>query len=195
MDRSKDFIEVHVGAIKFDKEIGAPVIVLTDESNRYSLPIWIGLPEARAIGLALSKITTPRPLTHDLLISVVKAFGYKVTEVLVDEHETTSDVFQAKIVLHSQRKGLASEISFDSRPSDAVALAVMEGARILCARHLMEVDEPQLAKSDPDRMAFRSFVDGIKASDFNLAVLDKLAAEKLKEDATEITEDSDEKQV
>ena len=93
------------------------VILKEKDSDRY-LPIWIGPAEADAIAVKLQDISVPRPLTHDLLRSIIDTLGATVSHILVNDLE--SDTFYAKIIINVN--GSSSEI--DSRPSDAIALAV-----------------------------------------------------------------------
>ncbi|MEK7858047.1 MAG: bifunctional nuclease family protein [Elusimicrobiota bacterium] len=101
------------------------IIFLEELSGNRLLPIWIGISEGQAIAIRFSGIVLPRPLTHDLLLAAVKALGYTVEKVVIcDIKENT---FYAKI--HIQ-KG-ASSLTLDSRPSDAIAVAVRAGCTIL----------------------------------------------------------------
>ena len=93
------------------------VILRVKDSDRY-LPIWIGPSEADAIALKLQDVSVPRPLTHDLLRAVIVSLGATVNHIVVSD--LTDDTFYAKIVL--QHNGTTMEV--DSRPSDAIALAV-----------------------------------------------------------------------
>ena len=93
------------------------VILRVKDSDRY-LPIWIGPSEADAIALKLQDVSVPRPLTHDLLSAVIVSLGATVNHIVVSD--LTDDTFYAKIVL--QHNGTTMEV--DSRPSDAIALAV-----------------------------------------------------------------------
>ena len=99
------------------------VILKVKGSDRY-LPIWIGANEADAIALKLQDLSVPRPLTHDLLGSVIASLGAEVSHILVSD--LSDDTFYAKIVL--SHNGGRTEI--DSRPSDAIALAVRTQAPI-----------------------------------------------------------------
>ena len=99
------------------------VILRVKESNRY-LPIWIGPSEADSIALKLQDVAVPRPLTHDLLRSVIASLGATVSRIVVSD--LNNDTFYAKIVL--QVNGSTMEV--DSRPSDAIALAVRTDAPI-----------------------------------------------------------------
>jgi len=99
------------------------VILRVKESNRY-LPIWIGPNEADSIALKLQEVSVSRPLTHDLLRSVITSIGASVSRIVVSD--LSNDTFYAKIIL--QYNGTTMEV--DSRPSDAIALAVRTNAPI-----------------------------------------------------------------
>ena len=107
------------------------VILQVKDSDRY-LPIWIGPSEADAIALKLQDVSVPRPLTHDLLRSVIAALGATVDHIVVSE--LNNDTFYAKIALH--HNGAAMEV--DARPSDAIALAVRTQAPIYAADSVVE---------------------------------------------------------
>jgi uncharacterized protein len=101
------------------------IIFLEETAGKRLLPIWIGITEGQAIAIRFSGIVLPRPLTHDLLLATVKALGYSVEKVVIcDIKENT---FYARI--HIQ-KG-SSSLTLDSRPSDAIAVAVRAGCTIL----------------------------------------------------------------
>ena len=107
------------------------VILRVKDSNRY-LPIWIGPSEAESIALKLQEVVVPRPLTHDLLRSVIVALGATVSRIVVSD--LSNDTFYAKVVL--QYNGTTMEV--DSRPSDAIALAVRTDAPIFAADVVVE---------------------------------------------------------
>ncbi len=100
------------------------VILRVKGSNRY-LPIWIGSAEADAIALRLQDVEVPRPLTHDLLGNVISALGASASGIVVSD--LTDDTFYAKVLLESN----GSSYEVDSRPSDAIALAVRQGYFLL----------------------------------------------------------------
>ncbi len=107
------------------------VILKEKESDRY-LPIWIGPAEADAIAVKLQDISVPRPLTHDLLRSVIDNLGATVSHILVCDLE--SDTFYAKIFINSNGKSM----EIDSRPSDAIALAVRAKVPIYAEETVLE---------------------------------------------------------
>lgn len=162
-----DNMEMRVSAIGVDQKSGDPVVVLNDTENTKYLPIWIGLPEARAITMAANKIVSTRPLTHDLLFSTISELGYTVKQILIDNIQ--SQTFMATIFL-SARPGLGirENIEIDARPSDAIALALTAGAPVLVSSSVVEQAgfpvEKEQSKED-----FSSFVQTVKASDFKLS--------------------------
>ena len=125
------------------------VILKVKEANRY-LPIWIGPIEADSIALKLQDVSVPRPLTHDLLRSVIASLGATVTQIIVSD--LSDDTFYAKIVL--QYNGSTMEV--DSRVSDAIALAVRTDAPIFAADSVVDkagvqMDEETGKPIFPDR--------------------------------------------
>ena len=107
------------------------VILRAKDSDRY-LPIWIGPSEADAIALKLQDVSVPRPLTHDLLRSVITALGAEINHVVVSD--LSNDTFYAKVVI--RHNGTTTEV--DSRPSDAIALAVRSQAPIYAEDVVLE---------------------------------------------------------
>ena len=111
---------------------GAYAILLKDSGSDRRLPIIIGAFEAQAIALEIEGINPPRPLTHDLLKQIIDTLGGSVSEIIIDE--LRDNTFYAKIIL--EVSALTYEI--DSRPSDAIALAVRTKAPIFVAENVME---------------------------------------------------------
>src|SRR5258706_13634318 len=117
-------LEMKVKGLALDPLSNMPMIILRDEEEKRSLPIWVGLFEANAIALELEKIATPRPMTHDLIKNVLETLDVAVTRVVVtDPRENT---FYA--VLHLKLG--TNQFTGDSRPSDAIAPALRVGATI-----------------------------------------------------------------
>ena len=125
-------LELNIDSIRVSPMNYLRVVILKDkESDRY-LPIWIGPAEADAIAVKLQDLSVPRPLTHDLLLTVLEALGGSIKHILVDNLE--NDTFYAKIAIDVG--GEMKEI--DSRPSDAMALAVRTQVPIYATEELME---------------------------------------------------------
>jgi len=118
------FIEVTIAGIMFDPKANIPVVILKDKDESFAVPIWIGLLEASAIALKLEKVDVPRPLTHDLLINMLKSMDAEVTRVEVTE--LRDNTFFALVHVTQGDELLV----LDSRPSDALALALRTGAPI-----------------------------------------------------------------
>lgn len=112
-------IEVEIRGVILDPVSNTPIVILKRTDQNMFLPIWIGLYEANAIALELEGVGTPRPMTHDLLRTVVMALGGRVEEVVV--HSLVENTFHARIVVQTHGE---QRIEVDARPSDAIALAL-----------------------------------------------------------------------
>ncbi|MFC1926718.1 bifunctional nuclease family protein [Chloroflexota bacterium] len=151
------------------------VVILREKDTERYLPIWIGTAEADAIAIKLQEVSVPRPLTHDLLTSIINALGASVNSIVVCD--LRDDTFYAKISLVADGK----EIEIDSRPSDALALAVRAKVPIYAEESVLVkaaiVMDPQTGKAIPahdippeelEKMsAFREFIEGLDLSDFD----------------------------
>lgn len=116
----------------FDPYNNVFIVILKDEHEREVLPVWIGKSEASAIGLALEGVTPPRPMSHDLIKSVLDAVDAKVLSVVVNALK--ENTYHAKLHLMFQD----AEYAVDARPSDAIALALRAGAPVFAAEELLK---------------------------------------------------------
>jgi bifunctional DNase/RNase len=149
------------------------VILKEKEAERY-LPIWIGPAEADAIAVKLQEYQVPRPLTHDLLGNVIGALGAAVSSIIVSDLQ--NDTFYAKIILAIDGK----QLEIDSRPSDAIALAVRVSVPIFADEGVLDkagiIIDPETGKPSPAReippeelekmSAFHDFIETLDLSDF-----------------------------
>jgi bifunctional DNase/RNase len=117
----------------------SPVVLLEDKAHTVSLPIWIGVLEAQAIAMEIEGVAPPRPLTHDLMKNVLDHLGVQLRRVLISELRGTT--YYARIYLSSRGK----EIEIDSRPSDAIALAVRYRKPIFVADELLQSQQGRVA--------------------------------------------------
>jgi len=117
-------IEMAIDSIRVSVMNYQRVVILKEKMAERYLPIWIGPAEADAIAVKLQGVTTPRPLTHDLLYSVIDALGATINSIIVSDLK--NDTFYAKIILNID----GEQMEVDSRPSDALALAVRTEAPI-----------------------------------------------------------------
>ena len=125
-------IEMTIDSIRVSLMNYQRVVILKEkESDRY-LPIWIGPAEADAIAVKLQGVAVPRPLTHDLMGSVIETLGAAVSSILVNDLK--NDTFYAKVILDASGK----QFEVDSRPSDALALAVRAGVPIFAEETVMD---------------------------------------------------------
>ncbi|MGD9001454.1 MAG: bifunctional nuclease family protein [Anaerolineae bacterium] len=161
-------IEVEIDSIRVSLMSEHRVIVLKAVDRELYLPIWIGPYEAEAIAIRLKEVDISRPLTHDLLNNVVGEMGGDISHILVND--LRDDTFYALIGVEVD--GQLLEI--DSRPSDAIALAVRAGARIFVSEHVMEQasikpqeDITEEDGQEEDLSAFRDFVEGLDLDDLS----------------------------
>jgi len=159
--------EMHIYGVSFDLVGKQPIVLLkTAEGNKF-LPIWIGHPEAAAILMKLQSQAPPRPMTHDLLSDMLEQLGASIVRITVTE--LRENTFYAQITL--QQDG--GEIEIDSRPSDAIALAIRAEAPIFAADRVIEESaiEFEGEEIDQDRLdeevaKFRNFLDEVTPEDF-----------------------------
>ena len=135
-------IEVYVSGLAFDTMSNAPVVLLKEREGERVLPIWIGPNEAGVIALELSGMTYKRPLTHDLLKSVLHGFNAQLQKVVVSGIE--ENTFFAKFYIQASEREI---IEIDARPSDSIAMAVKMKAPIFISE---EVEDSLIVLSSPD---------------------------------------------
>ena len=155
-------IEMKVMGMALDTRTGSPIVVLHDLDNRRALPIWIGSAEASAIIRKIEKLSVTRPMTHDLIVDIVKQTGYSVDRVEINDVE--KETYYATIFLTNGEK----EITIDSRPSDAIAVAMRADAPILVTANVLMngAVSTDSARDEEEAEEFKDFIQSIKPSDF-----------------------------
>ena len=147
-----DSVRVHVLT-------GQHVVLLQEQGARRLLPIWIGQDQAHSIATRVAGITSERPLTHDLLMEVLKSLGAQVTRVVVKDlvgDEAGSGVFHGSVFV----RGQGDEVEIDSRASDAIAIAVRCDAPILVAQSVLDRSAIANEGEDDERLAvFKQFIE------------------------------------
>jgi hypothetical protein len=136
-------VEVRVQSLGLDRSTNTPVVVLQECGGARVLPIWIGPGEASAIAMHLASMEFSRPLTHDLMVSVLKGLGGTVQKVLITRVENST--YFAEVII--QRNGHV--FSLDARPSDSIALALRVDARIYAQDSLLENASVEIAEDEP----------------------------------------------
>lgn len=126
-------IQMKVEGLLFDPRSGMYILLLHQIDGTETLPIWIGKPEADAIALAIGKVITPRPLTHDLIKNVFEELKVRVTKVVITE--IVDNTYYALIYATDER----NEYAIDSRPSDAVAVALRVQVPIFVEDSVLEL--------------------------------------------------------
>ena len=159
----EQWMEVKVMGIVVDPKASNPVVVLVDLHGQKALPIWIGVFEAEAISKGLQDVVTLRPMTHDLMKQILDTFQVTLTRVLINE--LRGNTFYAKLHLDVEGK----EMIVDSRPSDAIALAVRVKAPIYVTGSVIEASKElgivasNLIEENDD---LKSVIEGMKPEDF-----------------------------
>ena len=127
MDGGDQLVRMEVKGLMMDPSSNVPIVILHDDENSRLLPIWIGIFEANAIALQLEGIEPPRPMTHDLMIGLLENLESEIVRVVISDLE--KNTFFARITVKLDGR----ESSVDSRPSDAIALALRAAAPIYVA--------------------------------------------------------------
>jgi hypothetical protein len=161
-------VEVTIDAIRMSLMTQNRVVILKEKGQDRFLPIWIGNFEADAITFELQDISPKRPLTHDLLKSMISELGAEVKQIVVTELRRPDDIFYANIVLELN----GETIEIDSRPSDAIALAVRVGVPIFVNEEVMDIagvrpendvetdmDAEDVHENDERLSVFKDFVE------------------------------------
>ncbi len=160
----EDIERVTIYGVSFDVASKQPIVLLKVENKNRFLPIWIGHPEAAAILMKLQNADLPRPMTHDLLASVIERLSAAVTAVVITE--LRENTFYALIQLEVEGR----EVQVDSRPSDAIALAVRTDSPIYVSTALINANgiefEQEIGDVEEIVKEFREFLDEVSPQDF-----------------------------
>lgn len=132
MNKREDTIQMSVGGLTLDPVTKTPIVILKDPENKLNLPIWIGLLEATAMATEIEGITMARPMTHDLLKNVLSEVGCSVESVEITELK--ENTYYAAVYLNLGGR----QVTLDSRPSDAIALALRTKSPIYVAKAVLE---------------------------------------------------------
>ncbi len=153
-------VEMKIRGLMMDPVTNMPIVVLKDINSDTVLPIWVGIYEANAIALEIEKVTTPRPMTHDLIKNVLTGLDAQVHKVVVSELK--DDTFFAVIWLERQ----GNVISVDSRPSDALALALRVDCPIYVEEDVLKTSKQASAVSDRvSAEELRKWLEGLNDED------------------------------
>ena len=156
-------LEMKVRGLTLDPLQNMALVILRDLEGAKALPIWVGIPEANAIALEIEQVPTPRPMTHDLIKNIIEGVNASVTRVVVNDLKDST--FYATIFLSRQ----GQEFHIDSRPSDAIAVALRLKAPIYVTLDVIEragsIDlTGQDGTEEPEKL--KEWLDNIKPEDF-----------------------------
>jgi bifunctional DNase/RNase len=154
-------VEMKVWKLALDDRTDTPVVILQELSGSRILPIWIGRGEARAIAMELASQKFQRPLTHDLLKTVIEGLGAKIRKVCIEDLK--NNTFYAKIFIEKDDE----IVGIDARPSDSIALALRAKSPIFLAEELLR-EQPDTAEMSEDERAeaLRRYLDELNPEDF-----------------------------
>jgi hypothetical protein len=155
-------IEMKVKFLTFDPSSNGFVVFLVDGDNKHTLPIWIGPFEANAIALKLKKAAPRRPLTHDLIRNLIDALNCRISHVVVND--LRENTYYGLIFI----EGKKGELTIDSRPSDAIAIALGAGVPIFVEEDVLQRTKGAMLDKEgrelPDRL--KELIENLKPDDF-----------------------------
>ena len=153
-------VEMKIRGLMMDPVTNVPIVILKEVESDAVLPIWVGSYEANAIALEIEKVAAPRPMTHDLLKNLLLGFEAQVNRVVVTE--LRDDTFYAVIWLERQGKLM----SVDSRPSDALALALRMDCPIFVDQEVLRKAKVDTASSEPvNAEELRKYLESLNDDD------------------------------
>jgi len=127
-----ELVSMSIKGLMLDPVSNSPIVVLKDDDEKFFLPIWVGIFEANAIALQLENITTPRPMTHDLLRNMINELDARVTRVVINDLRDSTFFAQIRLLVGGKT------LEVDARPSDAIALALRTEAPIFVAQSVLD---------------------------------------------------------
>jgi bifunctional DNase/RNase len=153
-------IEMAIKGLMVDPITNMPIVVLREVDGQRVLPIWVGVFEANAIALQVENVQTPRPMTHDLLRSIIDELGAHVERIVVCE--LRENTFYASLHVRSAQ----GEHSIDARPSDAIALALRTGSRIFVEDSVIQnARSAELSHDDVDVGRLQKWLENLSDED------------------------------
>ena len=172
MTKREDTIQMSVGGLTLDPVTKTPIVILKDTENKLNLPIWIGLLEATAMATEIEGIKMARPMTHDLLKNILGEVGCAVESVEITELK--ENTYYALVHINVAGRGLV----IDSRPSDAIALALRTKSPIYVAKAVLEASSV-LQQSEEAKEAAVENVSNVSKEKW-AEILEKMAPEDFK---------------
>ena len=161
MSYQNDMILMKVEGLVFDPLTNTPIIILKNADGSKSLPIWVGYPEATAIALEMESVATPRPMTHDLIKNIITTLKATVNRIVINDLK--NNTFYAVISISIN----GNTLEVDSRPSDAIAVALRVNAPIFVTQNVLDNAKSAEGPAPPeDEEQFKNWIRDVKPSDF-----------------------------
>ena len=158
-----ELIPMSIKGLMLDPVSNSPIVVLKDEEEKFFLPIWVGIFEANAIALQLENVSTPRPMTHDLLKSAIAQLDARVTRIVINDLRDST--FFAQIRVTVTRSGADTMLELDARPSDAIALALRTEAPIYVAQSVLDQAQTISPESEDQSEKTKSWFEQLEVED------------------------------
>ncbi len=153
-------VEMKIRTLMMDPVTQMPIVVLRDATGNSILPIWVGVYEANAIALEIEKISTPRPMTHDLIKTLLMGIDARVDRIVVNELK--DDTFYAVIWIEKD----GQMISIDSRPSDALAIALRTDSPIFVSENVLKNSRMSNSQDKGKDEELRRLLENLNEEDF-----------------------------
>jgi len=154
-------VRMMVRGLALDPITNMPIIILKDVDDRKALPIWVGIFEANAIALELEKIVTPRPMTHDLIKNILDQLGATVQQIIINDLRDNTFYAVIEISINGNR------IAIDSRPSDAIAIALRVSAPIFVVDEVInKAKSIDVSDEKEENDRWREWLEKLKPEDF-----------------------------
>ncbi len=155
-------IQMEVGGLGFDPRNLSPLVLLKDSEEMNFLPIWIGIFEAASIAMEMQGLKPPRPMTHDLIRSIIEKLNVKVQRIVINDVKDGTFYSVLEVAKENGEK-----LSIDSRPSDAIAIAIRLHVPIFVSEVVMMQAKLVNAEKDAEETKkFKEFINNLKPEDF-----------------------------
>jgi hypothetical protein len=148
-----------IKGLMLDPVSNSPIVVLKDDAEKFFLPIWVGIFEANAIALQLENVSTPRPMTHDLLRNMIAELDARVTRVVINDLRDSTFFAQIRVIIGERT------LELDARPSDAIALALRADAPIFVAQSVLEQAQTISPDSDDQDEKMKKWFEQLDTDD------------------------------
>lgn len=156
-----ELIAMSIKGLMLDPVSNSPIVVLKDDDEKFFLPIWVGIFEANAIALQLENITTPRPMTHDLLRNMIAELNARVIQIVINDLRDSTFFAQIRLSV----AGGDQTLEVDARPSDAIALALRTEAPIFVAQSVLDQAQTITPDGEDSEEKTRKWFDSLTPED------------------------------